>query len=208
MNLNAPKLAMSLTFACLLSMNGCGGGGGNSAPPVQPPIVGAPAPKLSSTPTVLVGQTLGAAFWADASTASGGNGGVMDNVACANMVNFHNHTHLAIFRNGEMLALPAEIGLQGCTYELHTHDRSGLIHVESAVDKTFTLGQFFSVWGKSLLKTNVADITGLPVAVFIDDDGKSVTAYTGNLADIELKPNRSITIQIGSALTEIPTYRW
>jgi hypothetical protein len=64
------------------------------------------------------------------------------------------------------------------------------------------------VWGQPLSKTNIAGITGLPVTVFIDDDGQSVTEYTGNLADIELKPHRSITIQVGSALAEIPSYRW
>lgn len=201
------KNSMLFAFACVLSLNGCGGGGGSSnvAPPA---VVGSPTPKLSSTPIVLNGAALGTASWADGSTASGGHGAVMDNVGCAGTVNMHNHAHLAIFRNGEMLALPAQVGLQGCTYELHTHDRSGVIHVESAADKVFTLGQFFSVWGESLLTTNIADITGLPVTVFIDDDGKSITVYTGSLADIELKPHRSITILIGSAPTEIPSYSW
>jgi hypothetical protein len=223
MNSMNQKVTTSLVFACLLGMSGCGGGGGDPAPPVTqppappppvtpPPVTPPPVvvpPKLSANPITLgTGAAPGAVFWADGSTASGGRGAVIDNVGCLASENYHIHAHLAIIRNGEMLALPADVGLQGCAYELHTHDHWGVIHVETSVAKKFTLGQFFSVWGQPLSKTNIAGITGLPVTVFIDDDGQSVAEYTGNLADIELKPHRSITIQVGSALTEIPSYRW
>ena len=40
----------------------------------------------------------------------------------------------------------SEMGMQGMS-PLHTHDTSGTIHVESTVDRDFTLGQFFAVWG-------------------------------------------------------------
>jgi hypothetical protein len=220
MSLIDQKVAMYMAFACTLGMSGCGGGGGDPAAPVPPPPVTAPPvtpppvvvpppPKLSANPIILgSGAAPGTVFWADGSTASGGRGAVIDNVGCLTNENYHIHAHLAIIRNGEMLALPADIGLQGCAYELHTHDHWGVIHVETSEAKKFTLGQFFSVWGQPLSKTNIAGITGLPVTVFIDDDGQSVAEYTGNLADIELKPHRSITIQVGSALKEIPSYRW
>lgn len=208
------KVTKYLALACLLGMSGCDGGSDPSlpppviVPPVVPPVV-PPAPKLSANPIVLGnGAAPGTVFWKDGSTASGGRGAVIDNVGCLVNENFHFHAHLAIIRNGEMLAPPADIGLQGCAYELHTHDHWGVVHVETSAAKKFTLGQFFSVWGQPLSKTNVAGITGLPVTVFIDDDGKSVVEYTGNLADIELKPHRSITIQVGSALSEIPSVRW
>jgi hypothetical protein len=219
------KFTTYLAFACILGMSGCGGGGGSAPappvtqppvtpppvtpPPVTPPPVVDPTPKLSANPIILgSGVPSGAVFWPDGSTASGGRGAVIDNVGCLASENYHIHSHLAIIRNGVMLALPANVGLQGCSYELHTHDHWGVIHVETSVARKFTLGQFFSVWGQPLSKTNIAGITGLPVTVFIDDDGQSVTEYTGNLADIELKPHRSITIQVGSALAEIPSYRW
>ena len=46
--------------------------------------------------------------------------------------------------------LPAYIGIdaQGrFIAELHTHDTSGIIHVESPKVRKFTLGNFFDVWG-------------------------------------------------------------
>ena len=35
-------------------------------------------------------------------------------------------------------------------YPLYTNDRSGLIHVESRVVRSYTLGDFFEVWGQPL----------------------------------------------------------
>lgn len=110
-----------------------------------------------------------------------------------------------------MLAIPALIGQSAaCSagwYDLHTHDRSGVIHVEAATYTRMTLGQFFSVWGQPLSYTNVAGITGLPVSIYIND-GNELRQHTGDPGDIELLGRRSITIVIGTPVTTIPTYSW
>ncbi len=36
----------------------------------------------------------------------------------------------------------------GCFYWLHTHTEDGIIHIESPVQRTFTLGHFFAIWGR------------------------------------------------------------
>jgi hypothetical protein len=46
-----------------------------------------------------------------------------------------------------------------CFYTIHTHDKSGKIHVEAAAPGTFTLGQLFAIWGQSLTNTNIAGLT-------------------------------------------------
>ena len=38
---------------------------------------------------------------------------------------------------------------------LHTHDTSGIIHVESPTDRSFTLGELFDVWGVRFTRTCV-----------------------------------------------------
>ena len=53
---------------------------------------------------------------------------------------------------GRRVTVPAGIGigiqgLQVFFSPLHTHDSTGVVHVESPVVKTFTLGQFLAVWG-------------------------------------------------------------
>jgi len=65
----------------------------------------------------------------------------------------HIHQHLDVYVNGRHVTLPAGIGideLDGFISPLHTHDTSGVIHVESPKIETFTLGQFFAVWGVRL----------------------------------------------------------
>lgn len=62
----------------------------------------------------------------------------------------HIHQHLDMFIHREQLPVPASIGInQAARFisPVHTHDRSGVIHVESPVTQEFTLGQFFDVWG-------------------------------------------------------------
>src|ERR1051326_4686973 len=60
----------------------------------------------------------------------------------------HIHQHLDLVINAKNIPVPAEIGIGGNFISpLHTHDTTGVIHVESPVIKDFKLGQFFTEWG-------------------------------------------------------------
>jgi hypothetical protein len=193
--------ATMLAAISLIALAGCGGGSGGVTPPPAAPV-------LSQKPILLSkGVTMGSAHWPDRSTATGGRGLPVAGVSCLVTEDYHIHTHLAIIKNGAMLAIPKDVGLQGCAYELHTHDQSGILHIETATNKKFTLGQFFSVWGQPLAYDNIAGITGLPVAVFVND-GTGLVECKGDLATLELTNHRAITIQVGTALAEIPSYQW
>jgi hypothetical protein len=68
----------------------------------------------------------------------------------------HIHQHLEIFVNGKPVEVPGEIGIsQDQTFisPLHTHDTSGIVHVEAPAQRDFTLGEFFDVWGVQLTPT-------------------------------------------------------
>jgi len=55
----------------------------------------------------------------------------------------HFHAHLDIFVDGKRVAVPALVGLNpgaGYLTELHTHDASGVIHIEAQNPRQFTLG--------------------------------------------------------------------
>lgn len=77
----------------------------------------------------------------------------------------HIHSQLDIYVRGKHLAIPANIGLVGtpsvmlCIYWLHTHDNSGLIHVEAPMGN-FDLADFFAVWGEPLSRTQVGPYRG------------------------------------------------
>jgi hypothetical protein len=62
----------------------------------------------------------------------------------------HIHALLRIYVDGRSIPVPGQIGIDPLgpfLAPLHTHDASGILHVESARPYAFTLGQFFTVWG-------------------------------------------------------------
>jgi hypothetical protein len=153
------------------------------------------------------GGTIGATFWPDGDATGGGHGIAIDGVNCLVTEDYHIHAHLSIIKDGQALAIPAHIGLDGCAYELHTHDASGVIHVETSAYRPVTLGQFFSVWGQSLTKKNVAGFSGLPVKVYVSD-GSSLNEYTDDPAGLVLSNHLAITLVLGTAPQQIPNYTW
>lgn len=168
-------------------------------------------PAFDPTPVTLAyGGVVGTAHWPDGNTSSGGTGSDVDGLTCAPgmSVNYHVHAHLAIFNNGQQLALPKNIGiLSQCDYEMHTHDQTGIIHIEAPSIKNFTLGAFFDIWGQPLTSTKVAGVTG-DVVAYINDNGEA-RRYMGDLRDITLTSHRDVTLQIGTpAVTTLATYSW
>jgi hypothetical protein len=62
----------------------------------------------------------------------------------------HIHQHLDVFVDGKRVIVPAGIGIGAdglFISPIHTHDSSGVIHVESPFVRKFTLGELFGVWG-------------------------------------------------------------
>lgn len=113
----------------------------------------------------------------------------------------HFHTHLDIFVNGKRTQVPANLGINtqsGQLAELHTHDPTGVLHIE-APDTThrYVLGQLFTEWGIRLDGAHVGGLTATP--------GKTLRAYvngkqiSGDPASIELTAHREITLTYGPA---------
>lgn len=155
------------------------------------------------------GTTLGRVYFPAGSTAQGGHGQTVAGVqADAGMVvKYHIHVHLSLYVNGAQIAIPPGIGIVKpwqvigqyvqdgrLVYWLHTHDATGIIHVESPSQQEFTLGQFFQVWGQPLSTMEVAGFKG-PVQVFVD--GKR---FTGDPNAIPLTGHKQITFELGNPL--------
>jgi len=76
---------------------------------------------------------------------------------------FHIHAQLRIYVDGLLKPLPADIGVKaakGIESSMHTHDRSGIIHMEAPHPYNYTLGEFFSVWGVKLGPAQVGGLKG------------------------------------------------
>jgi hypothetical protein len=226
----------AMISALLIGLTGCGGGGDSGPPPAgaQPPPAPVPAPSPTPSPSpsptpspspsvpplssVIVdlndNHRVGDLYWSNGNTANGGVGQTVQGLSCElNMSEtYHVHTHLSIFLDGEALAIPQNVGIHNqlpsrCFYNLHTHDYSGKIHVEAPAPGTFTLGQFFAIWGQPLETDNVAGLTGKPIVVYSTDNA-TVTQVTTDWKQIELTTHKEITIQVGTPITEIPNFTW
>jgi hypothetical protein len=185
------------------------------APASTPAASTPPSPTLAASTAIIDGTALGATYWTTGSTATGGQGQAVGGLNCAAPGNPYTYTHLSIYQNGRLLALPANIGTvaptmtkqTGCVYPLHTDDTSGKIRMDASSNVSYTLGQFFAVWGQPLTAGNVAGVSGTPVTAYVNTGGV-LTTYSGDLASLVLPPHGEVTIQIGTQMTQIPTYLW
>jgi hypothetical protein len=115
----------------------------------------------------------------------------------------HIHQHLDIFVNGKHIPVPANIGIYDGQFltELHTHDASGIMHVESPTERQFDLGQFFGVWGVRLNSDCVGGYCRqvTPWTVYVNG-----RPYSGDPAALVLKPHQEIAFVIGTPPKKIP----
>jgi hypothetical protein len=112
----------------------------------------------------------------------------------------HIHQHLDLFVDGKRVTVPAGIGIdpgQQFISPLHTHDASGVLHVESDTPKTFTLGQVFGVWGVPLSKTLLGGMQaggGKQIRTWVN--GKPIA---GDPSKIDLASHQEIVLAYGTA---------
>lgn len=167
--------------------------------PEQVPIPGAPV--LAGTSAATAGQAI-------------------DGISCdtSEQTLFHIHTHLTIFVNGKARQVPPGIGIPGavaqqtpagpfidsgkCFYWLHTHAADGIIHIESPVQRTYTLGEFFDEWGQPLSSSQVGPAKG-KVTVIVN--GK---VFTGNPRDVPLGSHENLQLEVGTPLVKPETINW
>jgi len=66
----------------------------------------------------------------------------VDNVQCnaSEQLTYHVHAHLSLYINWKAVPVSQYVGItNACFYWLHTHDTSGVIHIEAPQQTTFTL---------------------------------------------------------------------
>jgi hypothetical protein len=118
----------------------------------------------------------------------------------------HFHAHLDILVDGKPVDVPPNIGIDqmsGAMSELHTHDTSGVLHVEApTANQRYTLGQLFGEWQVLLTATSMGGLLADgPNTLRVYVDGKR---FTGDPADIELLPHEEIALVYGPADSPLP----
>ncbi len=155
---------------------------------------------------------------APASTSATGQ--TVDGLQCdtSEQVAYHVHTHLSVYVNGRLRPIPAGVGIvepqaeptaagafdeaSRCYYWLHVHAQDGVIHIESPTSTTYTLGQFFDLWGQPLAANQVGPATGR-LTVFVDR-----ARYVGDPRAITLGAHRDIQLDVGTPAPPAKAVDW
>ena len=136
----------------------------------------------------------------------------IDGISCdvAEASDYHVHAHLAILVRGKAVAgPPANTGIHLehlCLYWLHTHDDSGIIHIEAPHRIAPTLRNFFDIWGQPLTSQRVAGYTVAP--------GQTLRVYLGRTRDggdpgaVTLYEHTAVTLEIGPPVVPPPWVHW
>jgi hypothetical protein len=212
------KAALVLVAALVLAVPGVALGSGFVVDPLSVLAQLQPAP----SPGVIGPE--GAPIPDAPPLASGHSPGLnqsVDGIKCerTEQVLFHIHAHLTIFVNGKARLVPYGIGiappLQGqnttlgpfvtsgnCFAWLHTHTNDGIIHIESPIQRTYTLGNFFDVWNQPLGPDQVGPAHG-HVTVFVNHE-----LYVGNPRNIPLLPQAQIQLDVGMPLVAPETIKF
>jgi hypothetical protein len=116
----------------------------------------------------------------------------------------HIHQHLDIYVDGKHETVPAQIGIYDGQFltELHTHDTTGVMHVESDKKRNFSLGEFFGVWGVRLTSTCVGGYCKpkTPWRMYVDG-----AQYTADPSALVLKKHQEIAIVVGKPPKKVPS---
>lgn len=143
-------------------------------------------------------------------------GQTVDGMQClsAQGPGLHIHQYLDLYINGKQVTANPGIGLvdsANCLYPLHVHNgEQNVIHNESNQQNvSYTLGQFFDVWGVKLSSAQIGTYkvdSAHPLIIKLIDKSGKVTTYTGNPYDIALGDQETIYILYNSPNVPIKPY--
>jgi hypothetical protein len=119
----------------------------------------------------------------------------------------HLHQHLDLFVHGKRVVVPSGIGIDpggAFLLPLHTHDDSGVIHVESPVHRDYTLGEFLGVWGVRFTRRCLGAYCsgrGQSLRAFVD--GRRIAS---DPTQLRLRQHDEIAIVVGRAVAVPSSY--
>jgi hypothetical protein len=186
---------VAIVVLVVLLASGGGGGGGKKT-----------TTTTGSTAPFVLGTTQGEAV-----------GATVDGIQCQTQeqVIFHIHAHLAVFVSGRPGVIPEGIGIApprseeqsasgpfvvagSCFYWLHSHTDDGVIHIESPLQRTYTLGDYFDIWHQPLSATEVGRASG-PVTAYVNGH-----LFAGDPRTIPLNAHAVIQLDVGTKVAPLP----
>ena len=112
---------------------------------------------------------------------------------------YHAHALLSIFVRGEQVTVPPEIGIDragGLISPIHTHDDTGVVHLEADEPYPFTLEQVFAIWGQSMSSSQLGpERTGAGEQVHVYVNGEPAAP------DTQISDRDNIVVAVGQPET-------
>jgi len=206
-----PKLALALLSA--LALAGCGGSSSSSSSS-SASTSSAAASASSTTGSPSLGTIGPEGILLEhgpvlAPASSTNPSGTVDGIQCApvEQLAYHVHAHLTILDLGQPVLVPNKSGFgsSGCLYWLHTHDATGIVHIEApSGDFRPTLGKFFDIVQKTYGQPLMPPLgAGEVMKVYVNQ-----RPYQGSPRAITLLAHTTITIEIGPPFEAPQTYNF
>ncbi|MGB8346065.1 MAG: hypothetical protein WCD86_14355 [Ktedonobacteraceae bacterium] len=135
----------------------------------------------------------------------------VDGVYCdaSEQLAYHIHVHASIYINGKQSLIPQDTGIApdgSCYYWLHTHDTSGVIHIESPTQHIYTFGNFLDEWSAHFSSLGYPAELDFTTGWQVWVNGKP---YTGSFRNIPLNAHSLITMAYDSpGVKPDTTYAW
>lgn len=195
---------------------------------------------LPTTVETSYGKVDGATGIPNGDTKLGGRGQAVDGIPCSKTMfvnDYHVHAFVGLIVNGKWMAIPGGIGMNPlpkpvngvwntgaqCYYHVHTHDRSGIVHIEdpnTTTSKTVArrgIGQFLDIWGVKVTTTQFGSYHGT-VSVYTsgqvnrggpglgdqDVSSSTYTKWTGNIRKFKLFSHEVVWYVVGTPPATFP----
>jgi len=158
----------------------------------------------------------------------------VDGITCDTSMsnNYHVHAFIGLYVNGQEIAIPDAAGIVNpagespassdtdgwsnqeiyadCFYHIHTHDASGMIHLEDPdpsnapiTASLFTTGNFFDVWGLSVAADHFGPYQG---AVTVYTSGQFARNAAGCDPKYNCEVGSTVYTQYTGDPTQVPLY--
>lgn len=128
--------------------------------------------------------------------------GLLQRIAGAHLppygTSYHVHAVMQIYVNGKQVPIASQIGIDAqeeFLAPLHTHDSSGIIHMEATEPYPFKLSQFIAVWGIKFTNTQLG--------AYKDENGKELALYANGTrvpspVGYVMKPHDKLVLEYGN----------
>jgi hypothetical protein len=143
-----------------------------------------------------------------------------DGIECESLeqLAYQTHVMLTVYVDGAPRSLPGAIGMldpstnpgqygdlysaHECYYWLHTDAADGVIQIDSPTPRTYTLGNFFDVWGQLLNRNQVAGSVGNVTAIV------NGHRWSGSPRRIPLRSHTVIELAVGKPVPPFAGFDW